>query len=511
MASLASDFVTSPELSSLIERFIAKASAELGSHSTALQQTIQDYFVKQPRLGTAQFVLEAAAILRQFPNLVQELDLFLRHASAEETLHVVTSDSPSKQVELIVITSPSGGQIYELPGATLESDWTRVTSSEQLRIVLLQGHDFTTGIPSASWACALTELLQHEMRFSVDDAAYRTLCLRTLRRIIRKFDVFPPSFFIRDIAIEGNRPLSGGGFADVYRGSLKGEQVCLKVLRSFIQTMEMREKLSKDFCQEALVWKQLDHPNLLPFLGVTVELVDRSFSLVSPWMSNGTVMQYLEKNLGLDRLNPIKGIAAAVQYLHEHLPPIVHADIKDTNVLVLNNLKCCIADFGLSAIIESGGIAATSTVNQRGTVRWMAPETLSLSAHGAELKQTPRDIYVFGCTVLEIYTGKPPFSGYWVDLQVGQEVAAGRRPPRPLNLFSDESWNVIEECWQHDPTHRPSATMILTSLETNSVIQRHTLPHPLNGLDNLVDSVQGQDLAPDVTVADIYCDYNRDQ
>ncbi|KAJ7572124.1 kinase-like domain-containing protein [Mycena floridula] len=402
MAS-ASNFVTSPELSSLIEGFIAKASAELGSHSTALQQTIQDYFVKQPRLGTAQFVLEVAAILRRFPNLVQELDLFLRHAPVEETLHVVASNSPLKQVELIVITGPSGGQIYELPGATLESDWALITNSEKLRMVLSQELDFTWRIRSPSWACALTELLQNEIRYSIDDAAYRALCLRNLRRIIKKFDILPPSFVIHDIVLdEPRRPLFGGGFADVYKGSRKGQHVCLKVLRLFTQTIEMRQKLLKDFCREALLWRQLDHPNVLPLLGVTIELFAPSFCLVSPWMSNGNVMQYLERNPELSRINAVQDIAAAIQYLHEHKPPIVHADIRGANVLVLDNLQCCLADFGLSTITESSGITGTSTASQAGSVRWMAPEILSLSTHGTDLNQTSRDIYAFACTVVEV-------------------------------------------------------------------------------------------------------------
>ena len=53
--------------------------------------------------------------------------------------------------------------------------------------------------------------------------------------------------------------------------------------------------------REALVWKQLDHPNVLPFLGVNEKLFAPSFCLISPWHSHGNLMVYLEKHPGHDR------------------------------------------------------------------------------------------------------------------------------------------------------------------------------------------------------------------
>ncbi|KAJ7572893.1 kinase-like domain-containing protein [Mycena floridula] len=480
---MASTFNSMPsqELSSLISGFIAEVSMPLSrANSAALQRTIQDYLLKRPRSGTAQFVLQAATILQQYPNHIQGLDVFLRVRERQESIQVVTRDSPSKQVELIIITSPSGGQIYQLPGAVTQPEWIRVASTtEQIRTILRQDLDFTRQISSPSWACAVTELLQHEMKYS-NDAAYKALCLRNLRKIIKTFNILPPSFVVRDIVVEGNRPLSGGGFAlhqqDVYKGSLKGQDVCLKVLRLFTQSIEMREKLLKDFCREALVWKQLDHPNLLLFLGVTLELFAPSFCLVSPWMSNGNLMEYLARNPEFSRISAVRDIAAAMQYLHEHKPSIVHADIRGVNQCPCPRQSPVLADFGLSAITESSGITGTSTASRAGSVRWMAPEILSLSTHGAELNQTPRDIYAFACTVLEIYTGKHPFPEYRVDFKVGQEVSESRRPSRPPDVFSDELWDLVEKCWRQDPAHRPSATDVVNSLRPDDTIQTPEQP-----------------------------------
>ena len=61
----------------------------------------------------------------------------------------------------------------------------------------------------------------------------------------------------------------------------------------------------QQFCREALVWKQLNHPNVLPFLGINMELFTPRFCLVSPWMSNGSLLDYLKKNPEHNRVKAV--------------------------------------------------------------------------------------------------------------------------------------------------------------------------------------------------------------
>lgn len=85
---------------------------------------------------------------------------------------------------------------------------------------------------------------------------------------------------------------------DVWIGSLNQQRVCIKVLRFFQQGSD-REELLKALSKEVLLWRQLNHPNILPFLGVNTELFAPSFCIVSPWMSNGDIMAYA-RNSPLD-------------------------------------------------------------------------------------------------------------------------------------------------------------------------------------------------------------------
>ncbi|KAF8156287.1 kinase-like domain-containing protein [Mycena galopus ATCC 62051] len=437
----------------------------------ALRALIDAYFF-QPSIRTHDFVLQSATLLKSYPHLVRKLDTFLHAAAVEEKLQVIPHPAGARLagVELIVLSGPSGGMIYELSNSTsTQPQWSRVASTAALRTILRQNSihfDLTKATPSASWACALTELLQDEIRYSAD-TMYKTMCMRHLQRLTRKFGILPASFFVHNVYRDGLHAIAGGGFADVYKGTLNGSPVCLKVLRFFTQASEMRDKLLRNCCREALVWKQLDHPNVLPFLGVSVELFAPSFCLVSPWMANGNLIEYLRAHPEFDRFNAISEIAAAIQYLHEYTPSIVHADIRGNNVLILDDLRCCLADFGLSCVAESFSVSSTSG-NNKGSVRWMAPEYLTPSARVNELKRTTRDIYAFGCTAYEVYTGSVPFAEYHLDWPVIQDVLARRRPLRISSVFPDHIWNLIEGCWSHEPHDRPSAEMVVRSLKDHT-------------------------------------------
>ncbi|KAJ7937893.1 kinase-like domain-containing protein, partial [Mycena leptocephala] len=89
-----------------------------------------------------------------------------------------------------------------------------------------------------------------------------------------------------------------------------------------------------------------------------------------------------------------------------------------------------LADFGIAVWAEmhvSWTIISNSSI--RGAVRWLAPELLD-PEHKPK-PSTTRDIYSLGCTIYEIYTGKPPFAHISNDLNVRSEILAGSRPSRP--------------------------------------------------------------------------------
>lgn len=319
----------------------------------------------------------------------------------------------------------------------------------------------------ASRISAVVELLQSEAHLASThgSSSYRKRCLEYLRLLVKRHQILPPSLILKNIVREGTHALRGGGFSDIWKGVLGEQSVCLKVMRVHLEASEQKKlKAVKAFCEEALVWKQLSHPNVVPLLGVNTELFTPAFCLVSPWMSNGDLITYLEENPEHDRSRSIYEVASGLAYLHSLEPVVIHGDIKGANVLVDDECTCRLADFGLATIKESQGLDGTTSGGPKGTFRWMAPEVFqSRISSGAD--KSPRDIYAYACTVFEVMTGSPPFPGI-TDAAVMFEVILGARPLRPTGGWCpDHIWDLVERCWSQNPDERPRAVEIVRRLQ----------------------------------------------
>ncbi|KAE9404200.1 kinase-like protein [Gymnopus androsaceus JB14] len=301
-------------------------------------------------------------------------------------------------------------------------------------------------------------------------SAYRKRCLQALRHVSTRHQILPSSLMIQDVKRDGQNPVAGGGFADIWRGTVGDQPVCLKVLRLVIEPDE------KQFSNEALLWRQLKHPNILPLLGVNAELFSPSFCLISPWMENKDIITYLKGNPTHNRHNVLLEIAAGLSYLHSRDPPIIHADIRGANILVTDDFHCCLADFGLALITadsQSWSTATTSTM--KGAIRWMAPE-LIVQGRGLSVKsslhQTSRDIYAFGCTVVEVNKSLPiltlrlPFHEQRNDAAVLYSLLNHERPTRPKSVWcSDAIWKLTTRCWAGHAAARPQAREVYEVLQ----------------------------------------------
>jgi hypothetical protein len=96
---------------------------------------------------------------------------------------------------------------------------------------------------------------------------------------------------------------------DIWKGYHRTHNdVCVKVLRMFASQHDARQDAFEEFAHEALVWKQLYHENILPFLGVNLHIFFPSFSLISPWMEKHNVMSFLQKYPDFDRLKIVRSL-----------------------------------------------------------------------------------------------------------------------------------------------------------------------------------------------------------
>ncbi|KAJ7152257.1 kinase-like domain-containing protein, partial [Mycena crocata] len=272
----------------------------------------------------------------------------------------------------------------------------------------------------------------------------------------------PPTCFALSGLQKVGRQVAAGAFGDIWRGLVRGQSVSVKMVRLF-QDAEVKVAL-QDFGREALIWRQLSHPNLLPFFGLYY--LENRLCLVSPWMSHGHVVQFL-KNAppNTDRVSLILDIAMGLDYLHsEH---VVHGDLKGMNILVTPSRRACVADFGLSSIVDAMTLRFThSTASVRGgTERYQAPELLS----GTSSNHFKSDVYAFACVCYEILTSKAPFYEIQRDVTVSLKVLTeGLRPTRPATIH-DSLWVLLQDCWAEKPADRPDVAQIIERLVSTSI------------------------------------------
>ncbi|CAN6252316.1 unnamed protein product [Urochloa humidicola] len=209
-----------------------------------------------------------------------------------------------------------------------------------------------------------------------------------------------------------------GSYGSVYKGKLTQAkiQVAIKVFDLEIRFAD------QSFVSECEALRTIRHRNLLPILTAcsTIDNSGNDFkALIYEFMQNGNLDTWLHQQrgsvapelLGLaQRISIGVGIADALAYLHHDCGrPIVHCDLKPTNILLDDDMTAHLGDFGIAnLIVDSRSITVghsecSSSLSVRGTIGYIAPEyaqTVHASTYG--------DVYSFGVVLLEMIIGNRP-------------------------------------------------------------------------------------------------------
>eukprot|EP00873_Tetraselmis_striata_P018748 jgi/Tetstr1/439012/TSEL_027504.t1 len=217
------------------------------------------------------------------------------------------------------------------------------------------------------------------------------------------------------------RLLGSGGFGKVYRGALPdGTDIAIKRLDD--NSMQGHTQ----FLVEIRTMMDCSHPNVLRLVGFCRQVGHRC--IVSELMPGGSLADVLRKanepgnavelpwkrrvKLALDS-------ARGMAYLHASNPPIVHRDLKSTNILVDGTGRAVIADFGMTRLFDTAPGALHVTTRLIGTHGYIAPEYIYTGS------LTPKaDVYSFGVVMLELLTGLPA-----IDTNRGQDRSNLAAPP----------------------------------------------------------------------------------
>ncbi|XP_059660870.1 putative serine/threonine-protein kinase-like protein CCR3 [Cornus florida] len=222
-------------------------------------------------------------------------------------------------------------------------------------------------------------------------------------------------FSLSDLAAATNNfslenKIGGGSFGTVYKGKLAdGREVAIKRGEIGVKTEKFREK-EIAFDSELLLLSRLHHKHLVELLGFCQEKDERL--LVYEYMSNGSLHDHLHSKNNVQisssilnswkmRIKIALDAARGVEYLHNYaVPPIIHRDIKSSNILLGANWTAKVSDFGLSL---KGPESDQETMSSKavGTVGYIDPEYYVLN-----ILTVKSDVYGLGVVLLELLTGK---------------------------------------------------------------------------------------------------------
>ncbi|MQL72745.1 hypothetical protein Taro_005145 [Colocasia esculenta] len=205
--------------------------------------------------------------------------------------------------------------------------------------------------------------------------------------------------------IYAEKMVGKGGSSRVYKGCLPdGKEIAVKIL-------QQSEDVSKEFALEVEIITTLHHKNIISLSGFCFE--GDNFMLVYDFLSRGSLEDNLHGDVKgkpsfgwVERYKVAMGVAEALEYLHGAgiAQPVIHRDVKSSNILLSDDCEPQLSDFGLAQWASS--TSSNMTCNDvAGTFGYLAPEYFMYGKVNEKI-----DVYAFGVVLLELLTGRKPIN-----------------------------------------------------------------------------------------------------
>ncbi|XP_016648894.1 PREDICTED: probable LRR receptor-like serine/threonine-protein kinase At1g05700 [Prunus mume] len=263
--------------------------------------------------------------------------------------------------------------------------------------------------------------------------------------------------------------LGKGGFGTVYYGCIDKTEVAVKMLSpSSVQGPQQ-------FHADVDLLLRVHHINLISLVGYCNDKTNKG--LVYEYMANGNLQKHLSGSSSNvltweGRLQRAIEAAQGLEYMHHGCtPPMIHRDVKSSNILLNENFQAKISDFGLSRnfTVEDGTHILTGVA---GTPGYLAPEY-----HYSNRLNEKSDVYSFGVVLLEIITGRPVYSNThderihisnWVAFMLSNGDISGIVDRRLEGSFNVNSvWKAVEiatSCTSADAIKRPTMSEVVMGI-----------------------------------------------
>ncbi|XP_025161131.1 mitogen-activated protein kinase kinase kinase 4 isoform X1 [Harpegnathos saltator] len=248
-----------------------------------------------------------------------------------------------------------------------------------------------------------------------------------------------------------------GRFGKVYTvvNNQTGELLAMKE----VQLQPGDHRAIRRVAEELQIFEGIQHQHLVRYYGL--EIHREEMLIFMEFCAEGTLESLVVgSGNGLPEPSVRKythQLLKAVAALHFH--GIVHRDIKTANIFLTDEGNCLkLGDFGSAVQIKAHTTMPGELQGFVGTQAYMAPEVFMKSegtGHGRAA-----DIWSVGCCIVEMASGRRPWSDYDSNYQIMFKVGMGESPALPKNL-SAEGTDLVKKCLQHDPKKRATANTLL--------------------------------------------------
>ncbi|KAL6565490.1 hypothetical protein OROHE_004545 [Orobanche hederae] len=301
--------------------------------------------------------------------------------------------------------------------------------------------------------------------------------LEELKDIGEKYSTLCRLFSYQELLLATNNFLpenliGKGGCSRVYRGCLPGgEEIAVKVLNP-------SKDVLKHFVSEIEIITSLHNKNIISLVGFSYE--ENGLLLVYNLLPRGCLEENLHSIPESGRLFGWKerykvalGIAEALNHLHSAAKPIIHRDVKSSNILLSDDFEPQLSDFGFAAWASSCS-HHMDTSDVSGTFGYLAPEYFM---HGKMNKKI--DVYAFGVVLLELLSGRKPIDDalpngqeslvMWAKHIMKEGKISELKDPNLVNACDDEQFEKMVLaailCIRHAPQSRPEISLVLKLLQ----------------------------------------------